>query len=654
MLEPMVEQLDEEQIEQLEQKHSMKALWPQAWRKVRTAGSDDHGLLNIGRTWTEFPPDVTSVEQVLDALRKGRCWPGGQAGSSVKLAHNFFGVGMRYYINQVAGGREDVASILMKRIMGEKTKGHRLTLAAAALKWKCKSLFRRAGETIGLVSRPRGSELFGQLLASSAVKRLRENQSIVSALKDHKAALGEHDAMFRLVLQISRDISQGILAEATNALDRGELGALIDLISTIVTHHAMLTPYYFALFHQNQELHLLGRLTGRTKELSRRTIKVGLFTDSVDGDVAGRFAHGLAVFADEQNLNLQVQYCGKEAKTCGRKGRYFQPQISHRIAGVELNLPPILEVLEWADRQQFDCVIVNTPGAMGLCGWLVSRMLRVPMLGVYHQDLGHTVLGSTGGDYRLTAAAKGYASWLLGAASKTLVRSHAGSDVVQHMEIPKDSISVLPAISLSGQRAIASPGVSPRIRLACPGEFASEQEAKFIVDVLSRLGKWRKDLEFVSVGTGPFLDRMAKQQNLKFEIISSNDLAGTNLLLWPNAEDINGQTVLDAQAMGIPALVGHAGAGKEFVDEDVTGKVLPNGDVDAWVLAAIELLSDEKELQRLGRTARQRAQRAAPARGFNSLWETCLEAALEQEREHGGAADVAFSPDISETEEAEV
>jgi uncharacterized membrane protein len=53
---------------------------------------------------------------------------------------------------------------------------------------------------------------------------------------------------------------------------------------------------------------------------------------------------------------------------------------------VILNLPPVLEVLDWADRQQFDVVHVSTPGPMGLCGWLVAKMLRVPLMCTYHTD----------------------------------------------------------------------------------------------------------------------------------------------------------------------------------------------------------------------------------------------------------------------------
>jgi len=51
-----------------------------------------------------------------------------------------------------------------------------------------------------------------------------------------------------------------------------------------------------------------------------------------------------------------------------------------------LTVPPIAEILEWADRQQFDAIHVDTPGPMGLAGMLVAKMLRIPLLSTYHTD----------------------------------------------------------------------------------------------------------------------------------------------------------------------------------------------------------------------------------------------------------------------------
>src|SRR5690606_3362393 len=88
----------------------------------RTGGSDDHGLLNIGRTWTELPPDTRTVDDVLNCLREGTCKPGGEAGSGIKLAHNFFGVAVRYYTRKVlpTKANPNMATILLRTLVGDR------------------------------------------------------------------------------------------------------------------------------------------------------------------------------------------------------------------------------------------------------------------------------------------------------------------------------------------------------------------------------------------------------------------------------------------------------------------------------------------------------------------------------------------------------
>jgi predicted metal-dependent phosphoesterase TrpH len=49
-LEPLLNQLTQEKINELSAAHRLLPLWPEPWIKTRTAGSDDHGLFNIGRT----------------------------------------------------------------------------------------------------------------------------------------------------------------------------------------------------------------------------------------------------------------------------------------------------------------------------------------------------------------------------------------------------------------------------------------------------------------------------------------------------------------------------------------------------------------------------------------------------------------------------
>ena len=118
--------------------------------------------------------------------------------------------------------------------------------------------------------------------------------------------------------------------------------------------------------------------------------------------------------------------------------------LAHAAASIrDLNLPPVLEVLEWADRQQFDVIHVSTPGPMGLCGWLASRMLRVPLLGTYHTDF-PAYLHHLTRDHRVTNGTVAYMKWLYSEMAGVFSRSKAYRFNLHDLGVPEEKLLTLP------------------------------------------------------------------------------------------------------------------------------------------------------------------------------------------------------------------
>src|SRR4051812_10650232 len=140
--EPLLEWLSRAGLAKLAEKHNLQPLWPEPWIKSRVAGSDDHGLLNIGCTYTEFPPDTHTVADVLDALREGACRPGGESGSSAKLAHTFYSVAVRYYGRHIMapGMKANFTTALLQSIAGERPVPTKMRMAGMALRAKVKRI----------------------------------------------------------------------------------------------------------------------------------------------------------------------------------------------------------------------------------------------------------------------------------------------------------------------------------------------------------------------------------------------------------------------------------------------------------------------------------------------------------------------------------
>jgi len=437
VFEPLLEELDVAEIRRLERLHRLDAIWPKPWLKTRTAGSDDHGLFNIGRTWTEFPEDTQSTDQLLECLREGRCRPGGEAGSSIKLAHNFFGVGMRYYARQVAKSDDD-STTMIRRMLGEAPPPGRIASAAMACRLGARALPGKIGRMLGLRKPARGTRLLGELLISSAMKRARGANPLTHALKEGRAPLAEHESMFDLICRMDRDVTGGIFDTFATAVGAGRIGEVIDILSTVIAQQALLLPYHFALFHQNQERDLLNKLSKRRGIESGDAPRVGMFTDSVDEtDAAGRLAGDFGRFAELRGLPVTILAASSRPSPT-KYWRNFTPVVDTKLAAFPggLKIPPVLEVMEWSDRRQFDVILVNSVGPMGLCGWLASRMLRAPLVAVSHDDLPAQMLEITGGDYRLTAALEKYIAWLYRGAAYVLTGGQSAAKITGIRPLP--------------------------------------------------------------------------------------------------------------------------------------------------------------------------------------------------------------------------
>jgi glycosyltransferase involved in cell wall biosynthesis len=647
--EPMLNELNETRILRLQREHELTALWPKPWIKVRTGGSDDHGLFNIGRTWTEFPANVTTAAEVLECLREGGCRPGGEAGSSVKLAHNFYGVGIRYFTRQFSrsGGSSD--SRMLDRLVGDAAGApSRLATAAAGLKYLGGRTVRKVSRAMGLRGPARGTELLAELFSKNAVGAIKKHDLIRQAFSQGSAPLAEHDPMFDLMSDISRRTAQGIGDSISAAIKGGQLGTIFDSVSAVLGHQAMLLPYYFALFHQNQERHLLSRITGHGRRIERGTLRVGMFTDSLDPrDAAGRFARVLAETAGAQRSQLSIAVCSDQPPAVfSGSVNHFEPLAQQDLGamGGKIVIPPLLEMLEWADRGQFDVVLVNTCGPVGLCGWLVAQMLRAPMLAMYHRDLPTDVLTETGGDYRMTAAARGYARWFYGQAARILSTSRAGSAAVEALELapqpltsmvpePFDRLEPLPVEQRL--RCWQRHRVREPIQLVCPIRGCTTGDLELMAGAFERIWQRRQDVALVLVGRCPNRAQMQKQLRglpaYFVEPSDANDARNLNvngdLLLCAGKGGLCGHDVLEALCAGVPPLTRAESASSEFVEDRINGRVLGKDDPAIWAAAVLELLGDEGLRQRMGRTGRQRVRGIRGSATFDAVWQSCLRAA---------------------------
>jgi glycosyltransferase involved in cell wall biosynthesis/predicted metal-dependent phosphoesterase TrpH len=671
--EPMLDRLTPQEIARLAETHHLAPRWPDPHVKARTAGSDDHGLLNVGRTYTEFPSDTTTVPHVLECLRTGACRPSGEEGSSAKLAHTFYSVAVRYYSRHLMtpATKPNLATVLLQTIAGERRAPSRGEMMRLALKSRVKRVTRRI---VAPFAKPQAAQApdakFGtarlkKLFLDSSLKHFQQHPGLREILERGLPPLGEHEELLSLVSAVNREVTRGIATAIDRSIDEASFTGLFDSIGAAIAQQFVLLPYYFAVFHQNKERHLLRQITRQQRAKTAQTLKVGLFTDTFDEmNGVGRFLRDMQEQARRSGRELVVHTCSPSPRMAirGLNRKNFEPLLSRPLPlyeELQLHLPPLLEILEWSDRQQFDAVHVSTPGPMGLCGWLVSRMLRVPLLATYHTDF-PAYVDRLARDHRVTNGTIAYMKWFYGQTSAVFSRSSAYLFNLRDLGLPDARLrTILPGVdheTFNPRRRDVNlwvkHGVSEPRRLLYAGRISVEKNLTTLVTIFRQLWQRRRDVALVVAGEGPYLARMRQELadlpayflGRQEDLALASLYAGSDLFVFPSRTDTLGQVVLEAQSCGLPALVGNEGGPKEHVEHDVTGLVIGSSEPQAWCEAIGLILDDEPRRLRMSHAAAQRAQRSGLGRTFESFWADHVAVVEPPNRDEQGIASPPQAP----------
>ena len=644
--EPVLDRLDKAEIERLATVHNLRPRWPEPWVKARTAGSDDHGLLNVGAAYTEFPPTVQQVQDILTCLRQGQCRPAGEAGSTLKLAHTFYGVALRYNASQLSKHRRapGTASILLQTLVGARKAPTRFELARSIARGKVRKARTRIRQLFGgKVEEPSG--LIRELFLDSLKKQVKDRPEIWRGLSDALPLLTRHDEMFELFNAVNSDVLKNILDHAVRSTRRGSLIGLTDAVSAFIAQQFVLAPYYFALFHQNKERHLVPRITRQETSARPETMRVGLFTDTFDDiNGVGRFIRDMGEQSLAAGYKLTIHTSVKDSKFALPNRKNFPPMLSKPIPyykTLSLSLPPVLEMLEWADRQQFDVIHVSTPGPVGLVGMLASRMLRVPMVTTYHTDFPAYVENLTR-DARMTRGAEKYMRWFYKRAATVFSRSGAYHFNLRELGVAQDKLrTISPGINTTKfNRAHVDAnvwgrhGVDRSFKVLYVGRISVEKNLPLLAEAFKLLCRKRGDAALIVAGEGPYQQKMKDAlAGLPATFTGPLDdaqlgklYASADLFTFPSRTDTLGQVVMEAQASGLPTLVSPEGGPREIIEPDVTGLVINGSDAKAWADAIDRLLDAPGQRAAMSAAAVQRSRRHDLRRTFDSFWVEHLEA----------------------------
>ncbi|GAB4386252.1 MAG: glycosyltransferase [Phycisphaerales bacterium] len=639
-------------VHRLMQEHGLEPLWPRVWEKARTGGSDDHGLLNIGRTWTGVAigagPRIDDPNAFFARVMQAGSIAGGTGGHSALLAHQLATVGAHYYVERLHEQRSPSGRYLGSRLL--RFAGVRAPapgrLRVAAYRATRRLWKHRRARSLPIVRALRTE--IGPLLEK--YPELRDRLDPASWIDG--APLSDHERMADFVQDLSAAISRSMgpgLVRSFRRHDPGRIGE--HLFSYAIVHLAQL-PYLISLFHQNRERNLIERFEHETSErgsgisVLERPMRISLFTDTIS-DVNGvcRFIQNVAERAHRSGRNLEVITSTRQACPPHLPNIHnFEPVFATRMPGYEhldLCLPPLMRILRHVDRHQPDVIHISTPGPVGCIGFLAARMLRVPVLGVYHTDF-PAYVDRLFDDHGLTRLSESFMRGFYRPFTAIFTRS-------------EDYVRSLTRLGFDGSRIVRlmpgfdveqfNPGFADRsiwkalgvraesIKVLYVGRVSVEKNLPQLAEVWKRVHAACRarslDAELIVVGDGPYraeLERRLRRLDAHFlgfrhgrEL--STIYASSDLFVFPSTTDTLGQVVMESQGSGLPVLVTDRGGPRELVEDGVTGFVLDPDAVDLWADRIVTLIGDERLRRRMGAAAAEAMQQFSLLNSFEHFWD---------------------------------
>ncbi|HJT17312.1 MAG TPA: N-acetyl-alpha-D-glucosaminyl L-malate synthase BshA [Thermoanaerobaculia bacterium] len=156
-------------------------------------------------------------------------------------------------------------------------------------------------------------------------------------------------------------------------------------------------------------------------------------------------------------------------------------------------------------------------------------------------------------------------------------------------------------------------------KLVC--HVSNFRPVKRIMDVLAIFERVTRVVpsRLVMIGDGPDRSRaeaFCREHHLRDKVFflgnvpNLEEIVGaSDLFLLPSEAESFGMAALEAMASEVPVIATRSGGLPEVVEDGEAGYLLPVGDVDAMAARAIEILSDVHLQRRMGRAARDIAER---------------------------------------------
>ena len=625
--------LTPEKVEEFANRQNLAPTHPEPWQKILVGGSDDHGGKFMASAYTETPK-VRSAAAFLAQVRDGRCTAKGHGGTPLALSHGFYNT-VSCFIQDRLHEKLGPSGPLLEQMFSRFMEGRdptELTLKEKASVFAQGVLSGKIFELLKPANMSLWKELSGYF-ARPDVKAKLNNE--ISAVREPErrtflmANLVAEQLAFRFFKKFVQQLSDGNLVESIQAL------------SAIAPILIILAPYIYGFSSQAPSRTWLRGifkdLTGEIPEALHNT-KRAWFTDTLEdvNGVATTIHKMTAAGAAAGEQLIVVTSCG-ELQIDDIPIQNFKPIGEFELPEYELqklSFPPILQMLDYIQREKFTEVIISTPGPVGLTALLAAKMLNLKTSGIYHTDFPQYIRILTEDSFLESVTWK-YMHWFYGQLDTVFVNSeeYRQSWIKRGFEPAK--LKILPR---GLDTELFNPGrrdphfwerfgqINGDVRLLYVGRLSREKDLDVLASAYRRLRDEKVPVQLYVVGHGPYAQALSKALPDAFftGYLQGKDLAAayasSDIFVFPSTTDTFGNVIIEAQASGVPVIVSDSGGPKELVDDHMNGLVTKSHNVEDFARAIRTLVSDPKRRQQMGDKARESVVNRTWPSAFRKFW----------------------------------
>ena len=629
----LFEQLTPDKIDAFANCHNLAPTHAEPWKKVFVGGSDDHGGQFVASAFTETPA-ADSAERFLEFVRSGDCSVRGYGGTPLILSHGFYNT-VACFIQDRFHEKLGPGAALLEKMFSRFMEGR----APTEFTLKEKTEFIVQGVLSGKIFefvKPANVSLWNELSGYFA------RPEVKAKLAAHLDKVSEPERRtFLMANMVAEQLAFRFFNKFVQQIGSGNMVESMQALSAIAPILVILTPYIYGFHIQAPSRKWLRsifkELTG-TVPIALQNRKRAWFTDTLE-DVNGvattirkmtaaGAAAGKQLVVVTSRSNQQISDI--PIKNFPPIGEFELPEYELQ----KLSFPPILQMLDYIQREKFTEIIISTPGPVGLTALLAAKMLNLQTSGIYHTDFPQYIRILTEDSF-LESMAWRYMHWFYGQLDTVFVNSEEyrqswikhGFDPAKLKILPRGLDTELFHPARREPEFFEKFGEhNGEIRLLYVGRISREKDLDLLAAAYRRLRDEGLPMQLFVVGHGPYSEAFAKSlpEAIFTGYLTGNELAAAyasaDIFVFPSTTDTFGNVILEAQACGLPVVVSDSGGPKELVQDTANGLITKSHDEEDFARAIRALVTNPALRERMGKSARNSVIDRSWPSAFDRFW----------------------------------